>query len=315
MMRCHRTRLLSDSDAASLHESPPPRKKLKKGSRKWLLDIGLLLQQEELAANGDLLEDEDTVTAQERALSKLSPTSHKWYKHTYDALLWYALGLKQLLNNCKKKDTLHEVITEAIPHLLTGFQMNKAISGACSDDMTCLKVHVRVYAVLHPLKVGLELPLSTTGTRSVFGLNHLFLTKLFCPSSAWKDCASNPEYIHSSARTCQELLEGRIAMTANDLLLLLWSGDTLGCNIDDDNEYKDLFQGYYLERVMCHIFTGPLTALGEVSQSTCPPNAILHQMTTVKAEHIAYGCLQTKWAEMDRTFNYCSFYYNIVDMI
>ncbi|KAI6030075.1 hypothetical protein EDC04DRAFT_119176 [Pisolithus marmoratus] len=46
-------------------------------------------------------------------------------------------------------------------------------------------------------------------------------------------------------------------------------------------------------------------------------------MTTVEAEHIAYGCLQahfaisswTKWAEMDRTFNYHSFYYNIVNMI
>ncbi|KAI6041103.1 hypothetical protein EDC04DRAFT_2988234 [Pisolithus marmoratus] len=359
-MMCHRrTRSLSDSDAASLHESPPPRKKLKKGSRKWpekeeknklslqtdpqeiveyaaaartiarchdifcevsrLLDIGLLLQQEELAANGDLSEDEDTATAWERALSKLSPTSREQYKHTYDALLQYAPGLKQLLNNRKKKDTLREVITEAscsflraymhscftIPHLLTGFQMNKAISGAHSDDTTCLKVHVGVYAALHPLKAGLEPPLSTTGTRSVFGLNHLFLTKLLCPSSAQKDCASNPKQctfssvvmcssIHSSARTHQELLEGRIAMTANDLPLFLWSRDTPGCNIDDDNEYEDLFQGYYLERVMHHIFTGPSTALGEV--------------------HFAISSW-TKWAEMDGTFNYHSFYYNIIDMI
>ncbi|KAI6022810.1 hypothetical protein PISMIDRAFT_86860 [Pisolithus microcarpus 441] len=195
--------------------------------------------------------------------------------------------------------------------------MNKVISGAHSDDATCLKVHVRVYAVPHPLKTGLEPLLSTTGTRSVFGLNHPFLTKLLCPSSAQKDCASNPE------RTHQDLLEGKIAMTANDLLLFLWSRDTLGCNIDDENEYEDLFQGYYLERVMRHIFTGLSTALGEVLQSTRPPNAILHQMTTVEAEHIAYGCLQacyaisswTKWAETDGTFNYHTFYYNIVNMI
>ncbi|KAI5985167.1 hypothetical protein EDD15DRAFT_2133482, partial [Pisolithus albus] len=111
-----------------------------------------------------------------------------------------------------------------------------------SDDATRLKVHVGVYAAPNPLKAGLEPPLSTTGTRSVFGLNHPFLTKLLCPSSARKECASNPE------RTRQELLEGRIAMTANDLPLFLWSGDTPGCNIDDDNEYEDLFQGYYLER-------------------------------------------------------------------
>ncbi|KAI6040192.1 hypothetical protein EDC04DRAFT_2602713 [Pisolithus marmoratus] len=287
MMHHHRTGSSSDSNAASLHKSPSPWKKLKKGSQKWLLNIGLLLQQEELAANGDLSEDEDAVTAQERALSKLG--IH--LSLSTDHLHHYAPGLKQLLNNCKKKDTLCEIITEA-------------------NDATHLKVHVRVYAVLHPLKAGLEPPLSTTGTRSVFGLNHPFLMKLLCPSSAWKDCASNPECIHSSARTCQELLEGKIAMTTNDLPLFLWSEDTLGCNIDDDNKYKDLFQG-------------PLTALGKVSRSTHPPNAILHQMTTVKAEHIAYGCLQvcfaisswTKWAEMDGTFNYCSFYYNIVDMI
>ncbi|KAI6011737.1 hypothetical protein EDC04DRAFT_2905324 [Pisolithus marmoratus] len=35
MMHCHRTRSSSDSDATSLHESPPPWKKLKKGSGKW----------------------------------------------------------------------------------------------------------------------------------------------------------------------------------------------------------------------------------------------------------------------------------------
>ncbi|KAI6111121.1 hypothetical protein F5141DRAFT_1274468 [Pisolithus sp. B1] len=328
MMRRRRTRsseqLPSDSDAASLHESPPPRKKPKKGSGKRpenkeknaqvsqmdpremaeyaaaartiarchdifcevgrLFEIGLLIQQEELAANGDLSEDEDSAAARERFLSKLSPKSRERYKRTYDALLRYAPGLKQLLNNRKKKDTLREVITE----------MNKAISGARSDDATRLKVHVGVYAAPHPLKAGLEPPLSTTGTRSVFGLNHAFLTKLLCPSSARKDCASNPERIHLSARTRQELLEGKIAMTANDLPLFLWSGDTPGCNIDDENEYEDLFQGYYLERVVHHIFTGPSTALGEARYAISS---------------------RTKWAETDGTFNYRTFYYNIVDMI
>ena len=43
---------------------------------------------------------------------------------------------------------------------------------------------------------------------------------------------------------------------------------------------------------MHHIFMGPSTALGEASRSTCPSNAILHQMTMVDPTHIAYGCLQ-----------------------
>ncbi|KAI6009153.1 hypothetical protein EDC04DRAFT_2610701 [Pisolithus marmoratus] len=116
-------------------------------------------------------------------------------------------------------------------------------------------------------------------------------------------------------------------MTANDLPLFLWSGDTPGCNIDHKNEYEDLFQGYYLERVMHHIFTGPLTALGNALHSTHPPNATLHQMTSIEPEHITYSCLQcsieacyaitswTKWSKIDGSFNYCTFYYNVVDMI
>ncbi|KAI5984591.1 hypothetical protein EDC04DRAFT_2615658 [Pisolithus marmoratus] len=257
--------------------------------------MGLLLQQEELVANGDLSENKDSAASWERALSKVSPKSHEQYQHTYDALLWYAPGLKNLLNNHKKKDTLHEVITE----------MNKAITGAHSDDVTCLKAHIRAYAMPHPLKVGLDPPLSTTGTRLALGLNHLFLTRLLCPSSARKKCFSDPV----CSRTCQELQEGKIAMTTNDLPLFLWSRDTPGCNIDNENKYEDLFQGYYLERVMCHIFTGPSTALG-----MCSAHAIQSITNhTIEARHAITS--QTKWTETDGSFNYCTFYYNVVDII
>ncbi|KAG1796181.1 uncharacterized protein BJ212DRAFT_1290742, partial [Suillus subaureus] len=52
-------------------------------------------------------------------------------------------------------------------------------------------------------------------------------------------------------------------------------------------------------------------------------NASLHDMSTVEAEHIAYACVQArfaisnknKWAEADGEFNYRAFYYNIIDFI
>ncbi|KAI6035756.1 hypothetical protein EDC04DRAFT_2551446, partial [Pisolithus marmoratus] len=110
------------------------------------------------------------------------------------------------------------------------------------DDATCLKAHIGTYTVPHPLRVSLVPPLSTTGTRSAFGLHHPVLMTLLCPSSVWK------EYFDDSVQTCQKLQGGEIVMTDNDLPLFLWSGDTPGCNIDDENEYEDLFWGYYLER-------------------------------------------------------------------
>ncbi|KAG1825458.1 uncharacterized protein BJ212DRAFT_1260159, partial [Suillus subaureus] len=76
-------------------------------------------------------------------------------------------------------------------------------------------------------------------------------------------------------------------------------------------------------QIMRHIFTGPSTALGDDSRATRSCNASLHDMSTVEAEHIAYACVQArfaisnknKWAEADGEFNYWAFYYNIIDFI
>ncbi|KAG2351886.1 hypothetical protein BDR07DRAFT_1316813, partial [Suillus spraguei] len=73
--------------------------------------------------------------------------------------------------------------------------------------------------------------------------------------------------------------------------------------------------------VMKHLFTGPSTALSADGESvgTHPCNTCLHGMTTVEAENIAYGVIQShfaigsldKWKETDRTYNYCDAYYCI----
>jgi hypothetical protein len=46
---------------------------------------------------------------------------------------------------------------------------------------------------------------------------------------------------------------------------------------------------------MCHIFTGPSTALGDDSRAMRSCNASLHDMTTVEMEHIAYACIQVSF--------------------
>ncbi|KIM60586.1 hypothetical protein SCLCIDRAFT_26466 [Scleroderma citrinum Foug A] len=246
------------------------------------IDVGLLLQQEESAQNGDL-----------------STRSRERHKHNYEALLQYVPSLHALIGDPKKKDILRHAITE----------MNKAIAGVRSDDVTRLRPHIGAYAAPCPLQASLEPPLSTNGSRSSLGLNHPVLTRFLCPVSAREDYFSDPICL----RTRQRLQEAGILMTTDDFLLFLWSGNPPGSIIDKEEEYENIFRGYYLERVMRHIFTGPSTALGEASRSTRPPNAILHQMTMVDPTHIAYGCLQ--WSETDGPFNYHKFYYNVVDMI
>lgn len=90
---------------------------------------------------------------------------------------------------------------------------------------------------------------------------------------------------------------------------------------------------------MRHIFTSPSSAYGGETRATRTCNAALHDMTTVGAAHIAYGCLQVwlswtyndesltniqvrfgisaknSWSEIDGSFNYREFYYNIIELI
>ncbi|KAG2738322.1 hypothetical protein P692DRAFT_20758989 [Suillus brevipes Sb2] len=112
-------------------------------------------------------------------------------------------------------------------------------------------------------------------------------------------------------------------MTAIDFPVFLWAGNPPGSRYDENTMNEGLFQGYFLERIMRHIFTGPSTALGDDSRATRSCNASLHDMTTVEAEHIAYACIQArfaisnknKWGEADGEFNNRAFYYNIIDFI
>ena len=95
-------------------------------------------------------------------------------------------------------------------------------------------------------------------------------------------------------------------MPATIYPVFLWEEN--GNSFDEENMYKGLFRGFFLERVkflsssieftltqlqvMRHIYTGPSTSLGEDPRGTRPSNASLHDMDKVEAAHLAYACVQ-----------------------
>ncbi|KAG8212973.1 hypothetical protein J3R82DRAFT_11354 [Butyriboletus roseoflavus] len=91
-------------------------------------------------------------------------------------------------------------------------------------------------------------------------------------------------------RTYQKLLSSKIDMSASNLPAFLW--EEIGQNFNDDNMFKGMFQGFFLEHVICHIYTSPLTSLGDNSLGTHACNADLYKMEKFEVAHIAYGCVQ-----------------------
>ncbi|KAG1720077.1 hypothetical protein EDB19DRAFT_2044780 [Suillus lakei] len=274
-----------------------------------LLRVGLLLQQEQATENGELEESEAERESRKKRLTSLSTNTLDRYKRNYQQLLQLAPGLRSLItsNDRAKSKELAQAARK----------MTAVISGTRSDDATCLKVQIGHYAAPEPLKEGLKPTIYNGGSlsRAHMGINHPVLASFLCPISALADFNRDP----ASARKWMET--GRIRMTSIDFPVFLWAGYPPGSKYNEDAMNEGLFQGYFLERIMRHIFTGPSTALGDDSRATRSCNASLHDMTTVEAEHIAYACARfaisnkNKWAEADGEFNNRAFYYNIIDFI
>ncbi|KIJ10135.1 hypothetical protein PAXINDRAFT_86505, partial [Paxillus involutus ATCC 200175] len=125
------------------------------------------------------------------------------------------------------------------------------------------------------------------------------------------------------SRTCNDLESGKLPMTAEDLPAFLWSGERPGDDYNPENKLSCLFKSYYLVHVAQHIFLGSSSALGGDSHATRSCNVVLHDMSSVDAEHIAYTCIQARfsvvskstWSEKDSIFSYLKFYRTIVSLI
>ncbi|KAG1726130.1 hypothetical protein EDB19DRAFT_1914745 [Suillus lakei] len=273
-----------------------------------LIKIGCLLQQEEAAEKGELDESEADKETRKKRLSAMSLKTRDRYTRNYQQLLHLAPSIRSLINDRTKARELIKVT----------HKMNTAISATRSDDAARLKSQIGHYAAPIPSDGDLK-PAIYNGnpSRSHLGVNHPVLASFLCPVSQLTEFTQDP------AEGQKKLASGGILMTANDFPAFLWSGNPPGCDYDDEAMTEGLFQGYLIERVLRHIFTGPSTALGQDSRATRTCNAALHDMTTVEAEHIAYACVQArfgisaqnKWSDIDGKFKYPEFYYNIIDFI
>ncbi|KAG1786578.1 hypothetical protein EV424DRAFT_1551397 [Suillus variegatus] len=272
------------------------------------IKIGYLLQQEEAADKGELDESKAEKENRRRRLSAMSLKTRDRYTRNYQQLLHLAPSIRSLINDRTKARELMKVTQK----------MNTVISATRSDDVARLKSQIGHYAVPIPSDGGLK-PAIYNGnpSRSHLGVNHPVLASYLCPVSRLAEFNRDP------AEGQKKLASGGIRLTANDFPAFLWSGNPPGCDYDDDAMTEGLLQGYLIERVMRHILTGPSTALGQDSWATQTCNAMLHDMTTVEAEHIAYAFVQArfgisaqnKWSDINGNFNYPEFYHNIIDFI
>ncbi|KAG1733553.1 hypothetical protein EDB19DRAFT_1911541 [Suillus lakei] len=275
---------------------------------KQLINVGLALQQHNAAENGELSEDEDTRVCHDKRLSKMSSKVRERYKRNFARLLQLSPSLKPLLGNPHKATELNAIIKK----------MDATISATRSDDASRLKSQIGHYAAFntkdHPIRPAIS---DGSGSRTHMGINHPVLARFLCPVRELK------RFSEDADKGLKDIQCGKINLTASALPAFLWAGDLPGEDYDDDNMFEGMFDGYLLERTMRHIFTSPSSAYGGETRATRTCNAVLHDMTTVDAAHIAYGCLQVRfgisaknaWSKINGSFNYRDFYNNIVELI
>ncbi|KAG1846636.1 hypothetical protein F4604DRAFT_1936308 [Suillus subluteus] len=268
----------------------------------------LALQQRDAAENSELSEDEDAQVCREKRLSKISSKVQERYKRNYARLLQLTPSLKPLLGDTQKASELNIIIKK----------MDATISATRSDDTSRLKSQIGHYAAFntkdHPIRPAIY---DGSGLRTHLGINHPVLARFLCPVRELE------RFSEDADKALKDIQCGKVNLTAFALPAFLWAGDPPGQDYDDDNMFEGMFDGYLLERTMRHIFTSPSSAYGGETRATRTCNAALHDMTTVEAAHIAYGCLQVRfgisaknaWSEIDGAFNYREFYNNIIELI
>ncbi|KIJ58171.1 hypothetical protein HYDPIDRAFT_34427 [Hydnomerulius pinastri MD-312] len=273
-----------------------------------VINIALLLEQEEAAKSGELTEEDAIMTARTTRLASISTKSRERYMRTYQQLLYLAPGFKNVIGDPKKANELTTI---------TG-KMTGMIKTTRSNDASRLGGKIAVYAAPDPSKEAITPPIATgSGGRSHLGLNHPVLARFIIPIDYLKLYDEDP------VSTRKKLESGELAFGAYSFPAVLWPGNPPGADYCEEKMEDGFFRGYLLVRVMRHIFLGPSTAMGHVSRATRTCNAVLHDMTMVEPEHIAYGCVQTRfiissmnqWNENDGPFNYRVFYYNVISFI
>ncbi|KAG0695614.1 hypothetical protein DFH29DRAFT_1005325 [Suillus ampliporus] len=229
--------------------------------------IGMLLEQEEAAKDGTLIEDDATKKERHVILQNVKKEVQERYFRTYNRILISAPYLRTLItgNTKKHRKELDSILSE------------DTIGQICSEDASKLKPYIGRYAAAEPDVKGLEPPIFSNDKKS-----RARMCRQPPPTRCHALSDQNPHILHEDRKKVQAQLQNG-------------EGDSPGENFDPLNMQDGLFKGYLMRRVFRHIFKGPSSALvkdGEAVTTTRSGNAKLHNMTQVDAEHIAYTFVQ-----------------------
>ncbi|KAF8550588.1 hypothetical protein OG21DRAFT_1487667 [Imleria badia] len=270
----------------------------------------LLSKQAEAAENGELSESEDKAIRAHRnqALKQVSAKTLARYKQIYAVLIHLVPGIKLLISDsddssrsAKRRKVLKKI--------------NHAMNEARSNDITGLREKIIGYATPNPRVAPLSPPIPPGSSRSQMGLNHPVLAGYLCPVEYVKAFDRNPE------GTRKKLEDGKIKMSSTNFPALLW--EDCGRKFNEINMLEGFFQGFYMEQVIRHIFTGPSTGYGDDVRGSKPSNSDLHHMDQVGGAQLAYAAVharfgissKTRWSEKDGALNYRKYYYALMDII
>ncbi|KAG2156559.1 uncharacterized protein EDB93DRAFT_1062754, partial [Suillus bovinus] len=202
-----------------------------------VFQIAPLIEQRNAAEKGDHVEDEETKIDCEAILSNVPKDVEERTMHTYKKITAAAPYLLTLVNGNRKKQ-----------HELEGLlaEMQVVIGQVRSEDASHLKPVIGKYTAPDPDDKDLVLSISANSHKSHarMGLNHPQLTRMLCP-----------------VNTRNKLQSGEIKMHTLVWPSMVYSGNIPGEDFDPKQVQKGLLEGYLIERVMKHLFTGPSTAL------------------------------------------------------
>ncbi|KAH7881810.1 hypothetical protein F5I97DRAFT_2000613 [Phlebopus sp. FC_14] len=268
-----------------------------------------LIQQDTASKHGKLDEDNAARGVHEESLRRLSSESKEHTTRTYYKIIQIVPSLKAIIDDPLKSTEL----------MVISSKMNVMIRSTRSNNATRLKTYIPQYAAPNPFKVAFNPPIVSSNGRTEMGLNHPILTRWLCPADQLQRFDEDP------IQAVKDLASDVISMGAEDFPTLFWSGSMPG----DDCLFKSYFLvrvsqwSAYIKTAFDDLNLGPSSALGGDSRATRSCNAILHNMTTVEPEHVAYICMQacfrisskSQWSEVDEELNYYAMYRGIVSFI
>ncbi|KAG6370181.1 hypothetical protein JVT61DRAFT_12328 [Boletus reticuloceps] len=274
-----------------------------------VITIAKMIEQDEDSKAGKLKEDKTIKQVRDDRLKEYDEEARHYYLTTYRKILQITPGLAPLIADPKRSTELVNITRKMVD----------IINNTRSIDTTKLKSYIAQYAAPEPNKAALDPPIVNINGRDQLGLKHPVLARFICPMEALAAFDENPD------KTLELLQHGKIPMRAENFPSVFWSGDKYpGDSYDPEDMCKGLFRGYMLVRIARHIFLGPTSALNAaLKKGTKSCNAFLHDMTTVEPEHIAYVCVQTRfaissmpcWSEQDGQFSFRELYRLVVYFI